>query len=76
MAEGWHVRALARSEASGIAAETAWRALPLSGEPPLTRLALWLSSQKCTIEIGQARRELGYAPIRSRADGLAELRAP
>jgi nucleoside-diphosphate-sugar epimerase len=35
----------------------------------------WTSSQECTIEIGKARRELGYRPVKARADGLAELRA-
>ena len=55
--------------------ETAWRLLRLGGEPPLTRLALWLSSQECTIEITKARAELGYAPVTSRAQGLAALRA-
>jgi hypothetical protein len=55
--------------------EAAWRLLRLSGEPPLTRLAVWLSSQECTIRIDKAREELGYAPVISRADGLAELAA-
>ncbi len=65
--------ALARALAAS--SETAWRLLPLGGEPPLTRLALWLSSQECTIEIAKARAELGYEPVRSRSDGLAELSA-
>jgi nucleoside-diphosphate-sugar epimerase len=56
-------------------AEAAWLTLPLKGEPPLTRLAVWLSSQECTIDIAKARRELGYEPVRSREQGLAELRA-
>jgi nucleoside-diphosphate-sugar epimerase len=55
-------------------AEAAWRALPLTGTPPLTRLAVWLSSQECTIDISKVRRELGYEPVRSREQGLAELR--
>jgi nucleoside-diphosphate-sugar epimerase len=66
---GW----LAGTIAAG--SETAWRLLRLGGEPPLTRLALWLSSQECTIDISKARRELGYEPVKSRADGLAEIRA-
>ena len=44
--------------------------LRLGGEPPLTRLAVWLSSQECTIEIGKAG-ELGYEPVISREAGLA-----
>jgi nucleoside-diphosphate-sugar epimerase len=63
--------------AHGLAAagEMAWRALPLPGRPPVTRFAYWVSSQECTINIDKARSELGYEPVRSRADGLAELRA-
>jgi nucleoside-diphosphate-sugar epimerase len=34
----------------------------------------WLLSQECTIDIGKARRELGYRPVKRRAEGLAELR--
>jgi nucleoside-diphosphate-sugar epimerase len=56
------------------AGEAAWRALPLRGQPPLTRFSLWVSSQECTIRIDKARSELGYAPVKSRQDGLAELR--
>ena len=56
-------------------AEATWRLLRLGGEPPLTRLAVWLSSQECTIEIGKARRELGYEPVISRQAGLAAIRA-
>jgi hypothetical protein len=44
-----------------------------SSAPPLTRFAVWVSSQECTIEIGRAERELGYRPIKSRPEGLAEL---
>ncbi|MBV9514443.1 MAG: NAD-dependent epimerase/dehydratase family protein [Mycobacteriaceae bacterium] len=55
--------------------EALWRALPLPGQPPLTRFAYWLASQECTIDIGKARRELGYRPVKGRAEGLAELRA-
>ncbi len=61
--------ALARS------GETAWRLLPLPGRPPLTRFAYWVSSQECTIRIDKAREQLGYAPVKRMADGLAELRA-
>ena len=56
-----------------VACETAWRHLPLRGRPPLTRLAVWLSSQECTIRIDKAREQLGYRPVQTIADGLAEL---
>ena len=40
----------------------------------VTRLAYWLSAQECTIDISRARAELGYEPVRTREDGLEELR--
>jgi nucleoside-diphosphate-sugar epimerase len=55
-------------------AETAWRLLPLPGQPPLTRFTAWVLTQECTIDISKARRELGYAPVVSREQGLEELR--
>jgi nucleoside-diphosphate-sugar epimerase len=55
------------------AAESTWRLLHLGGEPPLTRFAVWISSQECTINISKARGELGYEPIKDRESGLAEL---
>jgi nucleoside-diphosphate-sugar epimerase len=60
--------------AAAAGSELAWRILPLKGDPPLTRLAYWLSAQECTIDISKSRRELGYQPVKSRAEGLAELR--
>jgi nucleoside-diphosphate-sugar epimerase len=56
--------------------EAAWRLLPLPGQPPLTRFALWVSSQECTISTEKARRELGYSPTITIPDGLAQLRSP
>jgi nucleoside-diphosphate-sugar epimerase len=55
--------------------ETAWRLLRLKGAPPLTRFAYWVSSQECTIDISKAKQQLGYQAVRSRADGMEELRA-
>jgi nucleoside-diphosphate-sugar epimerase len=52
--------------------ELAWR-LPLPGEPPMTRFRSWLLTQECTIDISKARGEIGYEPIVTRAQGLAEL---
>jgi nucleoside-diphosphate-sugar epimerase len=53
--------------------EAAWKALPLSGTPPMTSFRSWLLTQECTIDIAKARDELGYEPIVSREQGLAEL---
>lgn len=61
------------ARAGSVACETAWRLLPLRGHPPITRFAVWVSSLECTIEISRARGELGYQPLRTRDEGLAEL---
>ncbi len=74
------VPAPTRSLPTGVAklatsmGETIWRALHLDGAPPLDRQTLWLSSQECTIDTTRARTELGYRPLRTRAEGIAELR--
>ena len=62
------------ASAAARAAEAVWRRLRRPGNPPLTRFAVWVSSQECTIDISRAKRELGYRPVMSREDGLAELR--
>jgi nucleoside-diphosphate-sugar epimerase len=56
------------------AGEGIWRTFRLKGSPPVTRLAYWLSAQECTIDISRARSELGFEPIKSRKEGLEELR--
>jgi nucleoside-diphosphate-sugar epimerase len=53
--------------------EAAWRLLQLSGHPPLTRLAVWVSGMETTIDITRAREELGYAPVKTIDQGLEEL---
>ena len=55
--------------------EAAWRGLHLGGQPPLTRFAYWVTSQECTIRIDKARDQLGYAPVKTREQGWAELAA-
>jgi nucleoside-diphosphate-sugar epimerase len=55
--------------------DLAWRVLPLKGSPPLTRFAFWASSQECTIDDSKARTELGYEPVVSREQGMAEIAA-
>jgi nucleoside-diphosphate-sugar epimerase len=54
--------------------EATWRTLGLKGHPPLTRFAYWVTSQECTIRIDKARQQLGYKPVKTREQGLAELR--
>ena len=61
---------------AALALERIWRLRRrFDSPPPLTRFAVWVSSQECTIDISRARRELGYAPVKSREDGLAEMAA-
>ncbi|MEA2479906.1 MAG: hypothetical protein QOJ07_1828 [Thermoleophilaceae bacterium] len=60
--------------ALAVGGETAWRLLPLPGQPPLTRMAYWVSALECTLDISAARRDLGYEPVKTRAQGLDELR--
>jgi nucleoside-diphosphate-sugar epimerase len=42
--------------------------------PPLTRFAFWVASEECTLDDSKARRDLGYEPVKSIDDGMAELR--
>lgn len=65
--------ALARAAAAGC--EWLWRRLPLPGVPPLTRAALWIIGVEATVDDSRARRELGYSPICTIDEGLAELEA-
>jgi nucleoside-diphosphate-sugar epimerase len=55
--------------------EAAWKLLPLPGDPPMTTFRSWLLTQECTIDISKARHDLGYKPIVTHAQGLAELAA-
>jgi len=59
--------------AAAVALENTWKLLRRPGSPPITRFAVWVSSQECTIDISRARDELGYKPVKTRAEGLAEL---
>jgi nucleoside-diphosphate-sugar epimerase len=53
--------------------ERMWSLLRRSGRPPITRMVVWVSSEECTIDMSRAERDLGYRPIKSREEGLAEL---
>jgi nucleoside-diphosphate-sugar epimerase len=61
--------------AAAGAIEPLWRVLRRPGPPPITRFAVWVSSQECTIDISRAERDLGYRPIRTRDEGLEALAA-
>jgi nucleoside-diphosphate-sugar epimerase len=64
---------LAAATALGVACETLWRALPLRGEPPMTRFIARELATDHWFDISAARRDLGYAPRVSMAEGMAEL---
>ena len=68
-------RSVPTSVARAVAAtsEAAWRLLRLPGRPPLTRLTVWVSGLETTIDITRAREELGYAPVKTIDQGLAEM---
>ena len=63
---------LARAAAAG--SEEAWKLLRRKDRPPLTRFTVWVSALECTINDARARDELGYRPVKTREQGLAELR--
>jgi nucleoside-diphosphate-sugar epimerase len=60
---------------AALVAEALWRRLKRPGNPPLTRFSVWVSSQECTIDISRAEQELGYRPIRTREEGLRQMRS-
>ena len=65
----WAGRAVAR------VSETAWRFLPLPGEPPVARFAVWASALEATLDDAKAREQLGYVPVVTRDHGLTALQA-
>lgn len=50
-----------------------WRLLRLNSEPPLTEYAVAILSADCTLQIDNARRDLGYTPVLSVAEGLERM---
>src|SRR3954452_6379600 len=63
---------VARAAAAG--AEAAWKLLRRKDRPPLSRFTVWVSALECTIDDSRARDELGYREVKTREQGLAELR--
>ncbi len=57
----------------GAVCEALWTVLPLRGEPPMTRFVASELAKDHWFAIGAARRDLGYAPRVSMAEGLEEL---
>jgi nucleoside-diphosphate-sugar epimerase len=63
------------ADAIGATCETLWTALPLAGEPPLTRFSAMIMSRDAILKDDKARAEMGYRPVISVEDGLRNLRA-
>ncbi len=59
--------------AVGGAMEALWRVLPLKGEPPMTRFVAKEMATDHWFDISAARRDLGYHPLVTMAQGTAEL---
>ncbi len=53
--------------------ETIWRMLPLRGEPPMTRFIAAELAKDHWFDLTAAKRDLGYTPTVSMAQGTAEL---
>jgi nucleoside-diphosphate-sugar epimerase len=64
---------LAVASVVGAGCELAWRLFPLRGEPPMTRFIAAELAKNHWFDIAAARRDLGYVPRVSMAEGTAEL---
>jgi nucleoside-diphosphate-sugar epimerase len=61
---------------AGAVMEGLWTVLPLPGAPPVTRTEVRLFGEEVTVSDAKARRELGYEPVISMEEGLAEMGLP
>jgi nucleoside-diphosphate-sugar epimerase len=66
---------LAVAKALAAAGERLWRLLPLPGDPPLSRFAVWASGLECTLDDTKAREQLRYRPVMTRDHGLTAMQA-
>ncbi|MCF3651429.1 NAD-dependent epimerase/dehydratase family protein [Synoicihabitans lomoniglobus] len=64
---------LAAATRVGAVCEGLWRVLPLKGEPPMTRFVAAELAKDHWFDISAAKRDLGYRPTVSMAEGTAEL---
>jgi nucleoside-diphosphate-sugar epimerase len=64
---------LRAAQAVGAMCEAAWRLLPLRGEPPMTRFVAAELAKDHWFDLTAARRDLGYTPRITMAEGTAEL---
>ncbi|GAB3373730.1 NAD-dependent epimerase/dehydratase family protein [Lysobacter rhizosphaerae] len=61
--------------AAGMVCEALWHALPLKGEPPMTRFLAEQLSTTHWYDMAPARSDFGYAPTVTIDEGLARLAA-
>lgn len=61
------------ARAIGAVAETLWRGLPLAGEPPMTRFIADELAKDHWFDLTAAKRDLGYRPTVTMAEGMAAL---
>ncbi len=64
---------LSAASTIGAVCETLWRALPVSTEPPMTRFIAAELAKDHWFNLTAARRDLGYTPKISMANGTANL---
>jgi nucleoside-diphosphate-sugar epimerase len=66
-APGWLMRGVAAT------VEAVWRVLRIRSGPPLTRVEISIVGRPMVVSDARARAELGYRPVFSFEDGMAEL---
>ncbi len=64
---------LRTATALGAMCELAWRVLPVATEPPMTRFVAAELAKDHWFDLAAARRDLGYTPRITMAEGTAEL---
>lgn len=64
---------LGAASAVGAVCEAAWKILPLNGEPPMTRFIAAELAKDHWFDLTAARRDLGYHPRITMAQGTAAL---